>query len=90
MTELEKTKEIANEAITKVEGLEKDLSKSIIERDSLLFEHKQETLILRASDAFQKGNNALLTKKYKNMKMVRKHASRSSFWVLTPRIETSR
>jgi tetratricopeptide (TPR) repeat protein len=65
MTELEKTKEIANEAITKVEGLEKDLSKSIIERDSLLFEHKQETLILRASDAFQKGNNALLTKKYK-------------------------
>ena len=60
--ELEKTKNIANEAITKIEKLEDELSKSILERDSLLFEHKQETSLLRASDAFQKGNNALLTK----------------------------
>ncbi len=63
-TELEKTKNIANEAITKIEKLENELLKSILERDSLLFEHKQETSLLRASDAFQKGNNALLTKKY--------------------------
>ena len=57
--ELEKTKNIANEAITKIEKLKNELSKSILERDSLLFEHKQETSLLRASDAFQKGNNAL-------------------------------
>jgi tetratricopeptide (TPR) repeat protein len=62
--ELEHTKNIADRAITKVEDLERELSRSIIQRDSLLFEHKQETVLLRASDAFHKGNNALLTKKY--------------------------
>ena len=63
--ELEKTKNIAGEAISKADRLEKNLLKSIAERDSLLFEHRQETSLLRASDAFQKGNNALLTKNYK-------------------------
>ena len=62
--ELEKTKNIAGEAISKADRLEKNLLKSIAERDSLLFEHRQETSLLRASDAFQKGNNALLTKNY--------------------------
>jgi len=62
--ELEKTKAIANEAIDKVNRLEKMLSESISDRDSMLYEHKKETALLRASDAFHKGNNALLTKNY--------------------------
>ena len=62
--ELEKTKSIANEAIDKANRLEKMLSESISDRDSILHEHKKETALLRASDAFHKGNNALLTKKY--------------------------
>ena len=61
---LEKTKAIANEAIDKVNRLEKMLSESISDRDSMLYEHKKETALLRASDAFHKGNNALLTKNY--------------------------
>ena len=44
--------------------LERKLSKSIIVRDSLLIEHRNETLLLRASDAFQKGNNAFFTKNF--------------------------
>ena len=63
--ELNRTKKVAKEAINKVNHLEKKLSASISKRDSLLFEHKKETALLRASDAFHKGNNALLTKKYK-------------------------
>ena len=62
--ELEKTKAIANEAINKANLLEKMLSESILDRDSILYEYKKETQLLRASDAFHKGNNALLTKKY--------------------------
>ena len=62
--ELEKTKAIANEAIDKVNRLEKMLSESISDRDSILYEHKKETALLRASDSFHKGNNALLTKNY--------------------------
>ena len=64
-TELNKTKQVAREAINKVNNLERELSASISKSDSLLFEHKKETALLRASDAFHKGNNALLTKKYK-------------------------
>ena len=64
-TELNRTKKIAEEATNKVSHLEKKLSASISKSDSLLFEHKKETALLRASDAFHKGNNALLTKKYK-------------------------
>ena len=63
--ELNKTKQVAREAINKVNHLEKKLSASISKSDSLLFEHKKETALLRASDSFHKGNNALLTKKYK-------------------------
>ena len=63
--ELNRTKKVAKEAINKVNHLEKKLSASISKSDSLLFEHKKETALLRASDAFHKGNNALLTKKYK-------------------------
>ena len=62
--ELEKTKAIANEAIDKVNRLEEMLSESISDRDSIIYEHKKETALLRASDSFHKGNNALLTKKY--------------------------
>ena len=62
--ELEKTKAIANDAIGKANRLEKMLSESISDIDSLLYEHKNETALLRASDAFHRGNNALLTKKY--------------------------
>ena len=63
--ELNRTKKVAKDAINKVNHLEKKLSASISKSDSLLFEHKKETALLRASDAFHKGNNALLTKKYK-------------------------
>ena len=63
--ELNRTKKVAKEAINKVNHLEKKLSASISKSDSLLFEHKKETALLRASDSFHKGNNALLTKKYK-------------------------
>ena len=63
--ELEKTKAIANKAIEKANMFEKMLSESISDRDSILYEHKKETALLRASDSFHKGNNALLTKKYK-------------------------
>jgi tetratricopeptide (TPR) repeat protein len=63
--ELSRTKKVAKDAINKVNHLEKKLSASISKSDSLLFEHKKETALLRASDAFHKGNNALLTKKYK-------------------------
>ena len=63
--ELNRTKQVAMEAINKVNNLERELSVSISKSDSLLFEHKKETALLRASDAFHKGNNALLTKKYK-------------------------
>jgi len=63
--ELNRTKKVADEAISKVNHLEKKLSASISKNDSLLFEHKKETALLRASDAFHKGNNALLTKKFK-------------------------
>ena len=62
--ELEKTKVIANEAIDKVNRLEEMLSESILDRDSIIYEHKKETALLRASGSFHKGNNALLTKKY--------------------------
>ena len=63
--ELNRTKQVAREAINKVNHLEKKLSASISKSDSLLFEHQKATALLQASDAFQKGNNALLTKKYK-------------------------
>ena len=63
--ELNRTKKVAKEAINKVNHLEKKLSASISKSDSLLFEHKKETALLRASDAFHKGNNALLTNKYR-------------------------
>jgi len=43
----------------------KDTILSISKSNNLLFEHKKETALLRASDAFHKGNNALLTKKFK-------------------------
>ena len=62
--ELNRTKKVAKDAINKVNHLEKKLSASISKSDSLLFEHKKETALLRASDAFHKGNNALLTKNY--------------------------
>ena len=63
--ELSRTKQIANQAISKVDNLKKELSVSISKSDSLLFENKKETALLRASDAFHRGNNALLMKKYK-------------------------
>ena len=63
--ELRITKIIANEAVMKASKLEKMLARSIADRDSLLNEHRNETSLLRASDAFHKGNNALLTKNYK-------------------------
>ncbi len=63
--ELKRTKSIARSAVNQVHDLERKLSKSIIVRDSLLIEHRNETLLLRASDAFQKGNNAFFTKNFK-------------------------
>ena len=65
-SELIKTKTLAEDAIEQISKLEKKLSKKITITDSLIVEHKKETLLLRASDAFQKGNYALVTKKYKN------------------------
>ena len=65
-SELTKTKALAEDAIEQISKLEKKLSKKITITDSLIVEHKKETLLLRASDAFQKGNYALVTKKYKN------------------------
>ena len=65
-SELIKTKALAEDAIEQISKLEKKLSKKITITDSLIVEHKKETLLLRASDAFQKGNYALVTKKYKN------------------------
>ena len=62
--ELKRTKSIARSAVNQVHELERKLSKSIIVRDSLLIEHRNETLLLRASDAFQKGNNAFFTKNF--------------------------
>ena len=62
--ELKRTKSIARNAVSQVNELERKLSKSIIVRDSLLIEHRNETLLLRASDAFQKGNNAFFTKNF--------------------------
>ena len=62
--ELKRTKLIARSAVNQVHELERKLSKSIIVRDSLLIEHRNETLLLRASDAFQKGNNAFFTKNF--------------------------
>jgi tetratricopeptide (TPR) repeat protein len=62
--ELNRTRLIARRAVGRISKLEHKLSESIIERDSLLIEHKKETSLLRASDAFHKGNNALLTKNY--------------------------
>ena len=62
--ELKRTKSIARSAVNQVNELERKLSKSIIVRDSLLIEHRNETLLLRASDAFQKGNNAFFTKNF--------------------------
>ena len=62
--ELKRTKSIARSAVNQVHELEKKLSKSIIVRDSLLIEHRNETLLLRASDAFQKGNNAFFKKNF--------------------------
>ena len=62
--ELKRTKSIARNAVNQVHELERKLSKSIIVRDSLLIEHRNETLLLRASDAFQKGNNAFFTKNF--------------------------
>lgn len=62
--ELKRTKSIARSAVNQVHELERKLSKSIIIRDSLLIEHRNETLLLRASDAFQKGNNAFFTKNF--------------------------
>ena len=62
--ELKRTKSIARSAVNQVHELERKLSKSIIVRDSLLIEHRNETLLLRASDAFQKGNNAFFKKNF--------------------------
>ena len=62
--ELHRTKLIAKNAVGRISKLENKLSESIIERDRLLVEHKNETSLMRASDAFHKGNNALLTKNY--------------------------
>ena len=62
--ELKRTKSIARSAVNQVNELERKLSKSIIVRDSLLIEHRNETLLLRASDAFQKGNYAFFTKNF--------------------------
>ena len=62
--ELTKTRSIARNAVNKVRELEKKLSESIIDRDSLLVEHRNETSLLRASDAFQKGNNAFYKKNF--------------------------
>ena len=62
--ELKRTKSIARSAVNQVHELERKLSKSIIVRDSLLIEHRNETSLLRASDAFQKGNNAFFTKNF--------------------------
>ena len=63
--ELILAKQIADEAINKVDNLKKELLVSISKSDSLLFEQKKETTLLRASNAFHRGNNALLMKKYK-------------------------
>ena len=63
--ELKKTKAIASLAVSKVNELEEKLTISIEERDSIIYDHKQETELLRASDSFHKGNNALFTKQYK-------------------------
>ena len=63
--ELKKTKAIASLAVSKVNELEEKLNISIEERDSIIYDHKQETALLRASDSFHKGNNALFTKQYK-------------------------
>ena len=65
-SELIETKNMAKDAIEQISSLEKKLSKKIAITDSLIVEHKKETLLLRASDAFQKGNYALVTKKYEN------------------------
>ena len=65
-SELIKTRAMAEGAIEQISHLEQKLSKKIKITDSLIIEHKNETLLLRASDAFQKGNYALATKKYKN------------------------
>ena len=65
-SELNKTKAMAKDAVEQISRLEKKLSKRITITDSLIVEHKKETLLLRASDAFQKGNYALVTKKYEN------------------------
>ena len=61
-----KTKAMAKVAIDQISSLEQKLSNKIAITDSLISEHKKETLLLRASDAFQKGNYALVTRKYKN------------------------
>ena len=55
-SELIKTKALAEDAVEQISKLEKKLSKKITITDSLIVEHKKETLLLRASDAFQKGN----------------------------------
>lgn len=65
-SELMKTKAMAKVAIDQISSLEQKLSNKIAITDSLISEHKKETLLLRASDAFQKGNYALVTRKYKN------------------------
>tara|TARA_B100001564_G_C20398045_1_gene559884 strand:- start:99 stop:656 length:558 start_codon:yes stop_codon:yes gene_type:complete len=65
-SELIKTKAMAKHALEQISSLEQKLSKKITMTDSLIVEHKNETLLLRASDAFQKGNYALVTKQYKN------------------------
>ena len=57
---------MAKDAVEQISRLEKKLSKRITITDSLIVEHKKETLLFRASDAFQKGNYALVTKKYEN------------------------
>ena len=65
-SELIKTKAMAKDALEKISSLEQKLSNKIAITDRLIVEHKKETLLLRASDAFQKGNYALVTGKYKN------------------------
>ena len=62
--ELKTTRSIARNAVDKVHELEKKLSESIIDRDSLLTVHRNETSLLRASNAFQKGNNAFYKKNF--------------------------
>tara|TARA_B100001027_G_scaffold207634_1_gene172242 strand:- start:442 stop:636 length:195 start_codon:yes stop_codon:yes gene_type:complete len=51
-SELIKTKAMTEDTIEQISRLEKKLSKKITITDSLIFEHKKETLLLRASDAF--------------------------------------